>query len=472
MASKPSDVPCHGSVPFPSVTRTLRVDDDTTLSDASSRAPSRCLSYLKNRDFVPSRAASSLLSSKIVNIFVNMRESFVMNIKITEYERLARRRIRYITPVTASKVLAHPRYWSLPFLRLFLDSCDEACFHDPEAGYLLAQHAAELARRIPVREVGGYASTAERRDWRMKALAVWGSCCRAYGELTQAEAAYRLAHELTATAPGERPPSDDALGELAARQAVLWMSRGAMEKALESLDEAVSLFERGGNARRKADALTIRGLARYFVRDPDSLFDLVAALELVQADTPGGRRTLAAVLHNMALVISRGGVTTKAQEWAYKLLVQTKKEIRRPRSVQKIKITWLEGLLLVRLGITRLAEKRLRRAYEALAERRQGLETAAVALDLVCLYLDDGDEAAACRVAEEAYGWIRSWSDDPHLLAAAESWWGTLARRSGPLQVPVCFDSSKALQQTLYGLAFGRRWLGRDGTGAVPCSCP
>lgn len=386
---------------------------------------------------------------------------------MTEFEKAARRRIRYVTPLTASKVLGHPRYWSVAFLRLFLEACDEACFHDPEAGYLQAQHAAELARRIPIGDGAGYECAAEQRDWRLRALVVWGSCCRAYGELIQAEAAYGRAHELLRSAEVDRPPAPDVLGELKTRQAVLWMSRGALDKALESLAEAVQLFDRCGNAQRLADALTIRGLARYFARDPDSLLDLLAALELVQEDTTQGRRTLASVLHNMALVISRGGVTTKAQEWAYKLLVQTKKRIRRPRSIQKIKIIWLEGLLLVRLGITRLAEKRLLRAYEALAARRLGLEVAAVGLDLICLYLDEGEDAAARGLAEDTYEWIQSWCGDPHLLAAAESWRGTLRAASSPgeprsAQAETCFESSKALQKTLYGLAFGRPWPGCD----------
>lgn len=378
-----------------------------------------------------------------------------MREEITEYERLARRRIRYLTPLNASKVLAHPRYWTVAFLSLFLETCDETCFHDPEAGYLLAQHAPELARRIATDGDGGYACDGERRGFEIRALAVWGSCCRAYGELTRSETAYCLAYELIADAPEQETVSDEVLGEVRARHGVLLMCRGESRDALPLLDGAVELFERGGSDRRLADTLAIRGLARYLTRDPDSLMDLTAALDLIDAKTPQGRRTLAAVLHNMALAISRGGVTTQAQEWAYKLLVETKKQIQRPRSAQKTKIIWLEGLLLVRLGMTRLAERRLLKAYRALTERRQGLEVAAICLDLVCLYLDEGDDEAARAVAEEAYDFIRSRCDDPQVLQAAQRWRGDLPF-SESVSKPICFESSRALQQSLYGLTFGQ----------------
>ena len=359
---------------------------------------------------------------------------------ITEYERAAQRRIGYVSPLTAGKVLGHARYWTLPFLRLYLDLCDETAFHHPEEGYLLGQHAPELARRIPYGE-HGYASKIERQSWRAHALAVWGSCCRICGELTQAESAYRLALELTE----RRELSEDCRGEVHVRLGVLRMVQGQQE-AVDEVSRAIEFFSAAENQQRVADCLSIRGLARYLARDPKRLADLARALELTDGKSARGRRTLTTILHNMALVISRGGVDVAAQEMAYRLLMVVKRRLPRNRSVQKAKITWVEGLLLARLGITRLAERRLQRARKSFKQNQKAFELAAVSLDLVCFYLEEGDLGAAERLAVETHFLVLDLTEDTQLREAAEAWRGHIT-----------VDGSKAFQELFWRECFDRR---------------
>lgn len=363
-----------------------------------------------------------------------------MKQRITEFERAAQRRIGYVSPLTAGKVLGHERYWTLPFLRLYLDLCDETAFHHPEEGYLLGQHAPELARRIPYGEQG-YQTELERRSWRVHALAVWGSCCRVCGELTQAESAYRLAREL-----GERHSvSADCRGEVHARLGVLRLTQGRPQ-ALEEVSRAIELFASSDNHRRVADCLSIRGLARYLSGDPKSLADLTRALELADGRGVRGRRTVTTILHNMALVITGGGVDVTAQEMAYRLLTVVKRRLPRNRSVQKAKIIWVEGLLLARLGITRLAERRLQRARKSFRQSQEAFELAAVSLDLVCFYLEEGDLAAAEEMAVETHCLVLALSQDPRLREAAEEWRGHMT-----------VDFSKAFQEQFWRACSDRR---------------
>ena len=363
-----------------------------------------------------------------------------MKQRITEFERIAQRRIGYVSPLTAGKVLGHERYWTLPFLRLYLDLCDETAFHHPEEGYLLGQHAPELARRIPF-GVQGYASELERRSWRVHALAVWGSCCRVCGELTQAESAYRLARELAE----QQDVSADCRGEIHARLGVLRLAQGR-KQALKEVSRAIDLFASTENHRRVADCLSIRGLARYLWGDPESLADLTRALELADGQDVRARRTVTTILHNMALVITRGGVDVTAQEMAYRLLTVVKRRLPRNRSIQKAKIIWVEGLLLARLGITRLAERRLLRARKSFKHSQEAFELAAVSLDLVCFYLEEGDLAAAEEMAEETHGSVFALSEDPRLREAAETWRGHLT-----------VDFSKAFQEQFWRVCSDRR---------------
>lgn len=396
--------------------------------------------------------------------------------RISEFERLARRRLGYITPMSSGKVLAHPRYWTLAFLRLYLDLCDETTFHCAEEGYLLGQPAAELARRIGIQD-GGYGNDQERLDWRVRALAVWGSCCRAHGQLTESRAAYRRAFELVSEAHGDGL-SPYCLGDLHTRYAVFCLTTGRAE-ALTHLNQAVDRLEGDlESGRPLADALAIRGLVRYLRGDVDSLEDLARSLKWLQPRTPRGRRTLISVLHNMALAISRGGMTTEAQELAYRLLTHCQKQLQRPRSVQRHKMLWLEGLLLARLGITRLAERRLLKAYGALVEADQSQDLAALSLDLVCFYLTEADLGRAKRFTEVAYQRVTALCDHLELSAFSDpcpssgqgsdhtGFQGFRAEVEAWRRDP-SFNRSKALQEQVYHLTFGRSLLQEAGPGSA-----
>ena len=81
----------------------------------------------------------------------------------------ARERIRYVRPEIAGKVLGHDRYWTVQFLDLYLERCDETAFDVPSDAYLLAQHLPEVARRIRVWARGQELGHADREDGRHRA---------------------------------------------------------------------------------------------------------------------------------------------------------------------------------------------------------------------------------------------------------------------------------------------------------------
>lgn len=359
--------------------------------------------------------------------------------KISECKRMARRRIRYISPLNAGKVLAHRRYWTLPFLRLYLETCDEHIFHDPEDGYLLAQHAPELARRIETgRADGAYAGEDEKRSWRVRALAVWGSSCRAYGELTQAEAAYRLATELAAG--GVDPES---AGELRLRAAVLAFSR-LDASAGPLLEQAITDFSAAGRQGRLADALVVRGALRIREMDPLGLVDSARALELADATMARGQRTMIGALHNMAIAATRGTSSIESQEVAHRLLQTVKKRLaNKPRSLTKMRVFWVEGLLLAKMGITRLAEKRLLRVRDGLQQLGDALALTLASLDLAVIRISDGSPEAARSLAEDTAERVESMTaGDPQLRSVIRRW-----SEARLLSAALCFE--------LQDLAFG-----------------
>ncbi|MEM6794660.1 MAG: hypothetical protein AAF725_11820 [Acidobacteriota bacterium] len=331
---------------------------------------------------------------------------------------MARRRIRYISPLNAGKVLAHGRYWSLPFLKLYLEGCDEKIFLEPEDGFLLAQHAPELARRIGVGGEGHYLSEREKRSWRVRALAVWGSSCRAYGELTQAEAAYRLGFELL-----EEGIDDESSGELHLRAAVLALTQ-AHGDAASLVESALESFERSAIDQKRADALAIRGLIKIMASDPEGLVDSARVLSLVDPGGARGRRTMVSALHNMALAATRGTSSIEAQDFACRLLRETKRKMAsKPNSSPKMKVLWVEGLLLAKMGITRLAEKRLARSRDGLRKLHDPFGFALASLDLVALLLGDGRGMLARLTAQETLEVVRGeMTADEGLVDALSDW--------------------------------------------------
>ena len=370
--------------------------------------------------------------------------------KISECERMARRRIRYISPLNAGKVLAHRRYWTLPFLRIYLENCDEHIFHDPEDGYLLAQHAPELARRIDVAQTDSdYVDETAKRSWRVRALAVWGSSCRAYGELTQAEAAYRLAAELAADGVDR-----ESAGELRLRTAVLAFSR-LDPNAGPLLEDAVQDFTVAGRQSRLANALVVRGALRVREMDPLGLADSARALELADATTARGQRTMIGALHNMAIAATRGASSIESQEVAHRLLQAVKKRLaNKPRSLTKMRVFWVEGLLLAKMGITRLAEKRLLRVRDGLEILGDALALTLASLDLAVILISDGSVEAARALADETAERVEAMKGDRELLAVIERW-----SRARLLSAAFCFE----LQDQAFGAASRVTDLGSSG---------
>ena len=337
----------------------------------------------------------------------------------SEVERLSRRRIRYVQPNNAAKVLGHRRYWSLPFLRLYMDLCDERLFDVPEEGYLLAQNLPELARRIEVgrSEDGHYPSSSAKASWQIRSLAVWGSACRARGELTQAAAAYATATRLAADEGVA--PKDSAIGELAARSAVLDLTLGRCEDALAQAERALAVFRSRHDVIRLADTLVIRGLVRTHLQiaGPPPLADYIEAIRWTDPRDRRSRRTFLCALHNIVVAIYRDAGDAPSLEETYKVLRRLGKELaRRPMSITKAKIQWVEGLILARLGTERLAWRRLRRARSSIRQLGDRRAETLIALDMAILCFDQGDAAKGRELLGELVADLTD--QDPRLVDA------------------------------------------------------
>ncbi|MEM8995813.1 MAG: hypothetical protein AAGF23_13585, partial [Acidobacteriota bacterium] len=237
------------------------------------------------------------------------------------------------------------------------------------------------------------------------------------GELTQAEAAYRLASELASEGIDA-----ESSGELRLRSAVLAFARFD-DAASQLLEMAIADFGDADRPDRLADAWVVRGALRIREMDPRGLVDSARALELVDTGTARGQRTMVGALHNMAIAATRGASSIESQEVAHRLLRSVKRRLaNKPRSLTKVRVFWVEGLLLAKMGITRLAEKRLVRVRDGLEHLKAPLALVLASLDLAAILISDGALEAARELADDTAARVRGLSVEPAFLHVIERW--------------------------------------------------
>ncbi len=398
-----------------------------------------------------------------------------MRQRVSQQAKDARRRLRTVTSQNCGKVVARSCYWTVEFLHLFLDLCDAQAFDAPDDGYALAVQAPELARRVRVCDEAGhgaghYANSAEKHSARVLALSVLGSCSRAAGRLSEADAAFGLAFDLafgrdSGMAPELAHRSDackDAqradfrdldlkvIADLRRRHAVLLLQTGRNGIA-EEIEASLELCRRAEWSAGLADALLLRGV--WLTQTSKSgAVDYAEAMRLADQGTPRGRRTFSGAVQNLALAITTHGVSLPEQESAYRLLQRVREMLaKRPKSVRKMKVYWTEGLLLSNLGVSRHAARRLAKARAGFAELSSPVDFVLVTLDLASIYRQDGELKLLRQLVENTFETMASLSDDPRLMELIEPW-----RRSPAATVNVA-----AAVRELAGLS------GVSGLGAV-----
>ncbi|MEM9554733.1 MAG: hypothetical protein AAGC60_10775 [Acidobacteriota bacterium] len=341
-----------------------------------------------------------------------------MREKLSEEQKKARDRMRLVTPETSYKVLGHPRYWTVEFLRLYLDHCDAVALDDPDAACTMAEQAPMLAQRIRVGERSGeFPNEAQKRSLRLLALAVHGSCCRASERLRQAQECFDACEAFLAEGV-----TLEAAAELKRRQAGLLGMRGDT-RALRLVDEALEIFARASGLEGEAEALLLRAALEHRFQRATGLADASRAMRAARLTTDRGQRTVEAALHFLTFTLLDERPTIVEQQQAYRILQAVKKRLaHRPKSLRKMKVFWIEGLLLSSLGITRHAVRRLAKARDGLLSLGHAFELALVSLDLACAHLEDGEPERARRLAAATRSDLEELDAEPEILQSLETW--------------------------------------------------
>ncbi len=293
-------------------------------------------------------------------------------------EQHIRRLIRELElPDQADLIIQRPKYWTPAFCRLYLERCDELIFGDPQAGLQAAEFAPELAALV---------SRFDRQRrlhprLQLRALAVLGSAYRVVGDLEQSGATY--AEALQRLAAGSFPASEKA--NLYFRVAILRCVQDRRAEAEAKIEESVEIYRRSSQQLKQqhlGEALTIRGYIRKVHGDSaGAMKDWSEALSCT--DPQLKPRVHYSATHNLACGLARRATCSADLAEVEVYLGQARKLLsKRPRSLQKLRLVWLQGMIYMRFGSTRRGEAAFRAARKGFLAIEACFDMALVSLDL------------------------------------------------------------------------------------------
>ncbi len=319
-------------------------------------------------------------------------------------------------------MLKDERFWDLTLLRAYLDHCDEVLFDNPRAGLELARFAPRLARKIPQRRPyeWRHLTCASEKQWHRELMvrshAVLGGAFRARGRLEAADREYEIAFRIC----NSGPVSPEASANLFKRFARLRSAQKQHENALELVDFAIRVY-REGDQDYFADTLLMKGyVLGESGQHAEAMPYFARALGLVKPMKRSSllvKRTFHSAVHNLAHAASRGCSASDVSN-ALRYVRQAKKFFaKKPPTINKYKLFWIEGRMVARLGSTRLAERRYGTAFRQLLKLGAPIEAALVALELALIYLSDGQWAELEELAFETHTRFRELSSDAEAIA-------------------------------------------------------
>ncbi len=296
-------------------------------------------------------------------------------------DKHAKRLLRELDlPSNARKVLCHPSYWDPGFCRLYLDRCDEVIFHDPQAGLSLARVAPDLALLVP--EGTTPEERLRHREQLVRAYATLGGAYRAVDRTQKADGPYGLALKLADTILPQ------ARGDLYVRMTVLRADQKRFDEAIGLGEKATEIFRPLGLRNDLAAALAALGYAYVEAkRYSESL--LISSEALCYSDPKVNDRVHYSATHNFAYAAVHSTDLDTISMALVKIREARRLIKHHRRSIPKIKLYWVEGILMQKLFATRRAEALFIKARLGFMKLGAAYEFTLAGLDLSGVLCDE-----------------------------------------------------------------------------------
>jgi len=307
-----------------------------------------------------------------------------------------------------ARLLPDPQiYWNDEFVRDFLRCCNLLRAAEPSRGVSFAEKGLELAARCR-----------ESSEMEAYASAVLAGALRGVGQIAEADRLLSgVLAEVWTLEPGAR-------AEVLTQQALLRRDQGCFSEALDLIDR-VAYQHRAIGREPDLHAFGLTTMIRFSINRGSGAFgealdDIGIALKYI--DVEGAPESFSAAIHNLAFLVQETSRSSDVQTAAR----HVKEAFRRGgfgrRSALRGKLYWVLGLVDLRLGSLRHAERTFRLAHEIFVEQGLPYDVALVSLDLGTILLEDERWAELEEIASETVPVFRSQIAETEAIAALVLW--------------------------------------------------
>lgn len=128
-------------------------------------------------------------------------------------------------------------------------------------------------------------------------------------------------------------------------------------------------------------------------------------------------------MHNLAYILGLTAILPEDLNTALKYLARARRRTRsRRKSIPRLKLRWLEGIILAKFGSWTLAESILKQARRGFIKAKAIYEAACTSLDLSALYRDQQRWEELEVLAAESCALLQGQTADAEVLAALALW--------------------------------------------------
>ncbi len=357
-------------------------------------------------------------------------------------------------PDQADQVIQKSKYWSPDFCWLFFERCDELIFEDPAAGLETARFAPKLVSRVY--RLGRLEQEGPRLM--LRALAVRASACRATGDFEQAERLYRQAFAVV----DKNPVPDVDRANLLFRVASLRALKRRFTQALELVNEALRIYRRadsGIQERHLGETLSIRGFIYNLAGDGAAAMNDWGN---VLTCTDPKSRFFHCAEHDLACGLFKRALDSTALSEIEIYVNRARKQLSgRPRSLPKLKLLFLQGMICMRFGSTRRGEAIFRKARVGFIDMASPFDMALVSVELGRYLMHEGHGEELWKLVIETAEIFRSLCKDEEANRALNVWKETVMARTATIQLSsgageIFAATSRALQERSMQVSRGR----------------
>ncbi len=298
-----------------------------------------------------------------------------------------------VLPNDTSVLIRNRRFWTHEVVLELFEQADEIGFTDPQAGLEIAEVTVRLVDKLP----GIYRRGSEKTLLKSRAFTILGSRLRAVARLDESDRAFMLAGGLSWGAP-----SLD-IADLLRRRGLLRVDQRQLDSALLLMDQSLRIHEsERADEHRVGCVLLSRGLVFFHAeRYREAICDFVVSTRLI--DPERGLIDYYGAVHNLGAALVKSAGSREEVSAAIEHIRKARKIGYAPHTLPGLTLTWMEGLLLVKMGRKEEAEAAYREARSGLTRLNAPYEVALLLLDLAELLCEQGRLEELVTVAAEMF---------------------------------------------------------------------